>query len=171
MRQRYPDETEETLREKFRIGTAYFAAGDVPRKEFIDALPTINGIVNRVIVTASSNDEALIAAAFLMGEGARIGQVTGDLSDEDVQLIESLDRFEAINVSLGAEDRGFDITGHQYWFKHPWASSDVVLAIRTDLAPAERGLVQGDSPVLWYMPDDYPQRLRESLEYTSFLRD
>jgi hypothetical protein len=159
LRDRYPGESLESLRERFRIGTAYFAAGDVPTDTFLEALPTINGLVDRVVVTASSEDEALITASALMGGGGRIGQEGSDLSDEQIAMVEAQNRLEAISMSIGAESRGFDITGHRYWFNHPWASSDVLLAIRTDLGPAERGLEQGDSPVLWYMPDDYPQRL------------
>ena len=86
-----------------------------------------------------------------------------DLTDEQTSVIVSQERLEVIDVSLGRDDRGFDITGHRYWFNHPWASSDVVLAIRTDLTPAERGLVPGDEPKVWIMPTDYPQRLAESL--------
>ncbi len=69
-----------------------------------------------------------------------------------------------IDVSLGREERGFDITGHRYWFNHPWASSDVLLAIRTDLTPVERGLKPGEMPLVWIMPPDYPQRLAEALQ-------
>ncbi|MEO1130518.1 MAG: alpha/beta hydrolase [Planctomycetota bacterium] len=166
LRDRYPDESEETLRRRFRIGTAYFAAGDVPTKEFLKALPTINNLVDQLVITASSNDEALRAASFFMGNGGRIGQEGNDLTDEEVALIEAQDRLEVVNLSLGSEGRGFDITGHRYWFNHPWASSDVLLAIRSDLRPAQRGLEQGESPVLWSMPQDYPERLREALERT-----
>ncbi len=83
--------------------------------------------------------------------------------------MEAQDRLEVIDVSMGSDTRGFDITGHRYWFNHPWSSSDVLVAIRSDLSPADRGLEQGDSPVLWYMPEDYPGRLRKAIE-TSTLR-
>ena len=78
-------------------------------------------------------------------------------------MIRSQDRLEIVDVSQGREERGFDITGHRYWFNHPWASSDVLLAIRTDLTPIERGLEPGEFPGVWIMPWDYPQRLAESL--------
>lgn len=170
LRQRYPDETEETLRERFRLGTMYFAAGDIPTSEFLEALPTLHGIADRIVVTISSHDEALMTASVVMGEGGRIGQIA-KLPDEEVQMIESFDRLEIIDVSYRSESRGFDITGHRYWFNHPWASSDVLLAIRTDLSPSERGLVQeGDSRVTWFMPDDYPQRLKVALETVELRR-
>ena len=121
-------------------------------------------MVDRVVVTCSSSDEALLTASVVMGQGSRIGQVSALLTDEELKMVESLERLAVIDVSLGRKKRGFDITGHRYWFNHPWASSDVLLAIRTDLDPPQRGLAPDDSPVLWYMPEDYPKRLRESLE-------
>ncbi len=171
LRERYPDESEESLRQRLRIGTTYFAAGDMPRDKFIEALPTIHALADRVVVTASSDDEALKTAKIIMGEDYRIGQVAAPLSDEQVDLLESLDRLEIVNVSLGREDRGFDITGHRYWFNHPWASTDVVLAIRSDFPPEERGLLKSeDSNILWYMPSDYPKRVLESLKAAPDLR-
>lgn len=163
LRDRHPDESVESLRRRYRIGTAYFAAGDVPTNEFLKALPTINALVDRVVVTVTSQDEALATASIVMGGGGRIGQLSQKLTDEQYELILAQDRLEIVDVSQGREERGFDITGHRYWFNHPWASSDVLLAIRTDLTPAERGLEPGEFPGVWIMPSDYPQRLAESL--------
>jgi esterase/lipase superfamily enzyme len=164
LRERHPDESDEALRERLRIGTAYFAAGDIPTLEFIEALPTINALANRVVVTVTSHDEALKTASVVMGGGRRLGQRGQKLTDEQIELIQAQDRLEVIDVSRGREDRGFDITGHRYWFNHPWSSTDVLLAIRTDLTPVERGLEPGEYPLLWIMPSDYPQRLAELLE-------
>jgi len=170
LRERYPEQSEDELRERFRIGTVYYAAGDIPTKEFVEALPTIHGISGRIIVTASDNDKALKGASLFMGGGGRIGQIGQDLSDDQIEMIESLERLEAVNLSYGSGDRGFDITGHRYWFNHPWASSDVLLSIRTDFTPEQRGLKQGTSPVLWYMPEDYVERLKESFKDADFVR-
>lgn len=164
LRERHPDEPLEALRERLRLGTAYFAAGDVPTGEFLEALPVIHELVDRVVVTASSEDDALKSAIRFMGGHGRIGQKGSRLTPEEVAMVEGLARFEGIDVSHRAASRGFDITGHRYWFDHPWASSDVILAIRTDLGPAERGLAQRDSPVVWYVPDDYPERLARAVE-------
>lgn len=163
LRERHPDVPLEELRGRLRIGTAYFAAGDVPTSEFIDALPVIHALSDRAIVTVSSNDEALKSSSRFMGGGGRIGQLSQSLTDEQVAQVEAHDRIEIVNVSLGSEDRGFDITGHRYWFNHPWASSDMILALRTDLAPGDRGLLRGEGRLAWRMPPDYPQRLTEIL--------
>lgn len=170
LRERHPDETEEALRERLRIATAYFAAGDIPGDEFLDALPAIHGITDSVIVTTSDHDEALRTAERVMGQGRRIGQKGHALSPEEREMLNSMERLEIIDLSLGHEDRGFDIVGHRYWFNHPWASTDVLLAIRTDLPPEQRGLVRSAGNVLWSMPADYPDRIRQSLATVDSLR-
>lgn len=155
---------DQDLRERLRIGTVYFAAADVPTTEFLDALPSIDQLANRVVVTLSSKDEALNMGQTFMGGGARIGQRDQNLDEGQIAAIREADRLEVIDVSRGWEGRGFDITGHRYWMDHPWASSDLVLAIRTDFSPEERGLESaGDGGVLWALPADYPERLRKEL--------
>jgi len=170
LRERHPEESEESLRARLRIGKAYFAAGDVPRDQFLEALPAIHGIAHGGIVTNSDADEALITAKRVMGGARRIGHAGHELTPEEYEMVNSMDRLQVVNLSIGRENRGFDISGHRYWFNHPWASSDVILAIRTDLAPEERGLELVEGNFLWAMPADYPERLRESLGALESLR-
>ena len=170
LRERHPDEPLDSLGKRLHIGTVYFAAGDIPTGEFIEVLPTINALANRIVVTMTSDDEALAASRRVMGGGARIGEQTQQLTEKQRETILRKDQLELIDVSRESENRGFDITGHRYWFNHPWASTDVLLAIRTDLEPEERGLQPGDSPIEWYVPADYPQRLDESLDRLAFKR-
>jgi len=159
LRDRHPDEDEEALRSRFRLKTAYFAAGDYPRDRFIEMLPKLSDVAERVVVSVSSRDDALVSAKTFMGGDVRLGQKGGELSEEQIDTLAQLDGLEVIDVSEGSEFRGFDITGHDYWFSHPWASTDVLLTIRSDLTPADRGLEQRDE-IVWYLPEDYPQRLR-----------
>ncbi len=153
------------LRERFRLGTVYYAAADVPEEEFLAALPAINELSSRVVVTVSSNDDALRMASKLMGGGVRIGQRGHNLGEEEIETLLAADRLEVIDVSRDWEGRGFDITGHRYWFDHPWASTDVVLSVRSDFDPQDRGLkpVEAGYSQFWSIPPDYPQRLRDSL--------
>lgn len=160
--ERSPDIGENAdLAEKYRIGTVYFAAADVPGDEFMAALPAMNDLAQRVVVTVSSNDGALRMAETVMGGERRIGQAGKVLSGRELEQVLAMDRLEVIDVSRGWEGRGFDITGHRYWIHHPWASSDLILAVRSDLGPGERGLEATDVPILWTIPSDYPDRLRE----------
>jgi len=151
------------LRERFRIGTVYFAAADVPGEELLEALPAIDDLANRVVVTVSSRDSALEMARTFMRGGTRIGQRNNDLTPEQMETVLAADRLEVVDVSHGREGRGFDITGHRYWFDHPWASTDMILAVRSDLGPDERALGKTDLELLWSLPPDYPDRLRNNL--------
>lgn len=155
--------TPEQLRDRFRLGTLYFAASDVPREDFLDALPDLDAMAHRVVVSTSSNDGALKQARIFMGGGPRIGQLSDGLEPEQQEVLRAAKRLEVIDVSLDSEERGFDITGHRYWFNHPWASTDLLLTVRSDLGPAERGLQATSHPMLWGLPPDYPERLRASM--------
>ena len=171
LRQRYPDLSPEELSARFRIGTFYFAASEIHRKEFIPRIPDLEAVSQRVVVTASSNDAALKHARLFMGGGTRIGQLAGGLSDAEREILMNAERLEVIDLSLGSEERGFDITGHRYWFDHPWASTDLILAIRTDQDPAQRGQAKGPWHILWGLPTDYPDRLRNMAEEDRVFRE
>jgi len=116
----------------------------------------------------SSKDSALTMAGIFMGGGTRIGQRNNELDPEQMETVMAADRLEVIDVSRGREGRGFDITGHRYWFDHPWASTDMILAIRSDLGPDERALGETDFELLWSLPADYPERLRTTLTRKDF---
>jgi len=156
-------ETYPSLRERFRIGTVYLAAADVPGDQFLSALPKLDEVAYRIVVTNSDNDDALLLAKRFMGGDTRIGVVRGELTQEEDTIVRAAEHLEVVNVSLGSDDRGFNITGHRYWFDHPWASSDLILAVRSDFDPEERALEKQAYPVLWSIPADYPERLREAL--------
>jgi len=162
LHEQYPG-SKEDLRDAYRLGTVYFAAADVPLDEFLETLPALNDIATRIVVTVSSNDGALKMAQTFMGGGARIGQRRQDLEQHELDRVLQADRLEVVDVSLGSDSRGFDITGHRYWISHPWASSDVILSIRSDLGPEERALEPTDFKVLWGIPANYPARLGSSL--------
>lgn len=158
LRERHPDLSEDELMARFRLGTVYFAAADVPRKDFLDALPALNAMAERVVVTTSSKDDALLSARLFMGGGPRIGQLTKDIAPGERAIAEAANRLEVVDVSRGTEERGFDITGHRYWFNHPWASTDIILAA-WGLEPEARGLINAGHPRLWGIPADFPDRI------------
>jgi len=70
--------------------------------------------------------------------------------------------FEIIDFSLGKEERGFDITGHHYWHRHPWASSDIIFLLRTNLSGEHRGLTSTGTENIWYLSGEYPETVRDA---------
>lgn len=165
LRQRYPELDSKTLREKFRLGLVIFAAADVPRDDFIERLDDIHDMSERVTVMMSDDDGALRMAKTFMRGGARAGAIDEDNIDADreAEIVAGLERLEIIDVSHFQEERGFDITGHGYWWAHPWASTDVLLHIRTQMSAEERGLAPTGYDRMWGLPADYPERAEKAL--------
>jgi esterase/lipase superfamily enzyme len=161
LRKRHTDLSANEMRARFRLGTVYFAAADVPVGEFVSALPAMNETAERIVVTAVAQDDALRTSQIFMGGDSRVGLLNPGLTEQQRQIVLATDRLEYVDMSRGAAQRGFDISGHRYWFDHPWASTDALLSIRTGLEPRKRGLESTEPPVIWWMPDDYPERLRE----------
>lgn len=152
-------EDPEKARARYRIGSCVFAASDVPEKDFIDRLPAIHGLSERVAVYLSDADGALVWAARLMGGGKRLGLETGALTPEETRMLTGYPRLQLIDCSLEKEKRGFDISGHRYWYQHPWVSSDLMLSLLTTASPTERGLTPGSTRGLYYFAPDYGKRI------------
>jgi esterase/lipase superfamily enzyme len=147
------------MRGRYRIGTTVFAAGDVPEADFIDRLPAIHGLSERVIVYLSDDDGALKWAARLMGGGRRLGLEPAKPDDRELMILRTHPRLEVVDSSFGKNLRGFDISGHRYWYQHPWISSDLMLALRTGATPQQRGLSKAPAPQVFYFAPDYAGRI------------
>jgi len=115
-------------------------------------------------VTVSDADNVLRAAGEFMGGGRRMGSEQAGVEEEKFVQAHHIDNFEIIDFSKGKGKRGFDISGHHYWYRHPWASSDIIFLLRTDLPAPRRGLEPADLNRVWYLTHDYPQRVRQAAE-------
>ncbi len=165
LRRKYTDLSSEQLRKKFRLKLVMFAAADVPLDTFIAGLPSMHDMTDRLSVLQSDDDGTLKFGAKMMKGGQRVGLDLGAISDAEVaRVLDPLPRVEIIDVSAFKEERGFDITGHHYWFENPWISTDVLVNIRLGLAPADRGLTATGRPARWGFKPDYPDRIGEALE-------
>jgi esterase/lipase superfamily enzyme len=147
------------LRKKHRIGTVVFAAADVELDIFLDRAKSISQISDHVIITMSDADNALIAGERFMGGGGRAGQEKSLQAEEDFIREKHLSNIEFIDVSAGKDQRGFDIIGHHYWYRHPWMSSDIILSMRTGLTAGQRGLSPTEMKGVWYFSPDYPGKV------------
>lgn len=163
LRSAYPELDKETLRERFRLGGVVFAAADVPMEAFKQRLPSISALADQVVVTVSGHDPALLAAEKYMGGGLRVGEETAEADEMAFAEASGITNFEVIDLSLNQEGRGFDIIGHHYWYRHPWASSDIVLLLRTNLPPHLRGLSSAELEGVFYMSPDYPEQVRKAI--------
>jgi esterase/lipase superfamily enzyme len=159
---RHPDLNTAQLQARYRIGAVVFAAADVPEEVFEGRLPAISRVAEQVMITVSDQDEALDYAQRLMPGGARIGSSRAEQSLHQFTRRRHLNNVTLLDVSGNSSERGFDIVGHHYWYRHPWVSSDVILLLRTNLPPDQRALSVTEHPAVWYMNTDYPLTVREA---------
>jgi len=152
------------LRKKYRLGTILFAAADVAVENFIDRLPAISQISKEVVVTISDRDPALFTAGILMKGGMRIGFKGAEEREKQFATDQNITNFEIVDVSFSKEIRKIDITGHHYWYRNPWASSDIIILLRTDLTAKNRGLSFAEMENFWYFSNDYPEKVRRAVE-------
>ena len=162
MRRRFVHLDTEQLKKEFRIGAVIFAAADVEIDVFLERLSAANDFADQVVITTSDKDNALQAAQKYMGGPVRAGTTEAERSELNFIGAENLDKVSIIDVSLGQDQRGFDIVGHHYWYRHPWMSSDIIFIMRTDLPPPRRGLQQAENGSIWYLSADYPQQVKEA---------
>jgi esterase/lipase superfamily enzyme len=160
----HADLSVEEMRSTFRIGTVVFAAADVPVDLFLERLPAIADLAEKVVVTVSDADNVLQAASKFMGGGRRIGSELAGMREETFVQAHDITNFELVDLSRGKEKRGFDITGHHYWYRHPWVSSDMIFLLRTDLSADQRGLVPAEEDQVWYLNQEYPDRIRRAAQ-------
>ncbi len=100
-------------------------------------LLTISKLAEQVVITVTDDDNALKTAQLLMRGGVRTGTADAEIIEEAFLLRNDIRNVEIIDVSAGKEERGFDIVGHHYWYRHPWMSSDIIFLMRTDF-PSSR---------------------------------
>ena len=162
MHRTHADLSVQELKKTFKLGTVLFAAADVPLEQFLKRLPAIAEMAQNVVVTVSDEDNVLQAASEFMGGGERIGSKQAESREEDFVMNNTIDNFEIVDLSHGKEKRGFNIIGHHYWYRHPWASSDIIFLLRTDLPARQRGLESSDFEGVWYLSHDYPERVRRA---------
>lgn len=162
LRREYAGARRQELRDRLRLGSVLFAAIDVEVDIFLERLPGISEIAEQVVVTVTDFDNALIAAKRFMGGDTRTGDKDAEAVEESFIIKHNLTNVEIIDVSYGQKVRGFDIKGHHYWYRHPWMSSDIIFLMRTDLPPHRRGLSQTGMESIWYLSEDYPQKIRQA---------
>ena len=164
MRHAFSELDSDALRDKFRIASVVFAAADVTIDVFFDRLPAISEMVDQLVITVTDDDNALKAAERFMGGKIRVGEEDAEIIEEAFIIKNKLFNVEIIDVSYGQKVRGFNISGHHYWYRHPWMSSDIIFLMRTDLPPHRRGLSPTELEGIWYLSPDYPEKIQKAAE-------
>ncbi len=152
------DLTAKQLTDKYKIDRVVLAAPDMDVMEFFNGVfDRFYELANGVAVYASPDDKALRVSSFLFAD-TRLGRSIGQLKPWEEQVLDVADGIEMINVSQ--PERIYRIgTGHSYFHRDPWVSSDIGLFLY-ELDTEQRGLVKDEGDVFWKFPKDYRERLR-----------
>ena len=157
-------QSREEIQASHRLGDVLFVGSDVDREllglYFEDGLVKVQ---DRLTIYLSGTDKALGLSRWALGGRSRTGERwAGEISDPAKEFLDNNEALSIVDVTDAEEsDTG---NGHAYFRKSPWASSDVLMTLSTDLDPAERGLVKDEDSSIWTFPPDYVKRLRMALE-------
>jgi esterase/lipase superfamily enzyme len=146
------------------LGEVYYAAPDVDLKKFEQQLPAYNKFARNVTLALNINDFVVRMAQQHHGVSRAGLPDPTELSAEETQMIVTASRNDAFNLidASSADMPSFGARSHDFWYSHPWVSSDVLVQLLYHVGPAERGLlpfVTEEGSIIWYYPPDYPKRI------------
>ncbi|MCP4691967.1 MAG: alpha/beta hydrolase, partial [Desulfobacterales bacterium] len=151
-----------------RLGEIYFAAADVGLDVFVEHLQAYLPLAERVTLTINMRDTVLDLAE-QHHRVSRAGRPKGkDLGPEARQWIREASNtpgFEIIGVDSETVS-GLPSGSHDFWYAHPWVSSDMMLQFLFSPGPGERGLEENrneNGVRYWTFPPDYPSRIIDIL--------
>jgi len=156
--------TEQGMRKDLRLGEVYFAAGDIGVDTFVKHLQSYIDMPRNTTVAINLSDSVLAISA-RRNEVSRAGSPnTGDLSQEKNRWVQDASMASGLTViKVDAETvSGMGSRSHDFWYTHPWVSSDILTQLLFHKTPRERGLVetvQNNNLRYWTFPPDYPERI------------
>jgi esterase/lipase superfamily enzyme len=151
-------------RRQLRLGEVYFAGADVGVDTFVEHLQTYLDIPRSVTLTINLKDAVLAMAEWHHGV-SRAGRPNAeDLSLGAVQWTRRASVESGFGVVAVDEKTviGLPSRAHNFWYGHPWISSDVLVQFIFHAAPLKRGLVENYNEHglrYWTFPPDYPDRI------------
>ncbi len=162
LHQRHPDLSPDEIGRFCRLGDIVFCASDESFGDFLTKMKTCHGMLQSITYTVSDGDILLELSSLIHDDAQRVGEADSDDTSALATAIQAMNNITVLDVSYQKEQRGFDITGHRYWFRNPWVSSDIILDLLTDWPANRRGLDPTSHPQVWGMTDRYPGRVQQA---------
>jgi esterase/lipase superfamily enzyme len=114
-------------------------------------------VPQRLVTYVSERDEAITVAARLFRSRTRVGQMRpADVSPDGRRRMVAFNRQSQV---IDADVTGFTKFGHDYYYRHPAVSSDLILLLTGHLDPGtEHGRpLRSIEGGFWQIDNDYPQ--------------
>jgi esterase/lipase superfamily enzyme len=155
------DEGTAEVQRRYRIGHLMLVAPDMDLGQFENCIhDEILGVPQKMTIYMSTRDKALSFSAWIFGF-ARLGEALTELTATNLEFLRHHPGVEIVDVKAAEKHHGSWL-GHSYFHQDPWVSSDVIMSLRYDAPPDQRGLVHPAGTPVWGFPADYPQRARSA---------
>jgi esterase/lipase superfamily enzyme len=151
-------------RRQLRLGEVYFAGADIGIDIFVEHLQTYLDIPRSVTLTINLKDTVLAMAEWHHGVSRAGRPKAKDLSPEAAQWGRNASVHSGLDI-IGVDEKtviGLSSGAHDFWYGHPWISSDVLVQFLFHADPLKRGLVENYNEHglrYWAFPPDYPDRI------------
>lgn len=147
---------------RWRIGSVVLVSPDVSvdvaRARLLNE--DTDGMYRQANIYTSERDRALRWASWVLYRTPRLGALSEeDLKAADRRVLRGAQKIAIIDVD--SKPYG-GIVHHSHHRFSPEVASDIIMSLRSDLAPAERGLSRGEGDVLWRFPEDYESRATQA---------
>ncbi len=151
-------------RKELRLGKIYYAAADIGFATFVRHLQRYFDMPRSTTLAINMSDSVLALSARRNRESRAGSPDTGDLSPADEQWVRDASEAPGLSIlSVSAETvSGLSSRSHDFWYSHPWVSSDVLTQFIFHKSPHQRGLVEttmDESLHYWVFPPDYPEQI------------
>ena len=165
LRERHAGKSTAELRHRFRLGNAYFASPDISsRLFFTEYLPAFSEFVERTTFTLNRKDGFLKAAQWFLDKPRAGRALRDDTSKEELAWLQAAHRNPSIDVldlAFSRRERAVNFRAHGTWYLNPWVSSDLAILLNHGFPARSRGLEEKRDGTGWFLPADYPDRLRK----------
>jgi len=153
----------EELHRRVKLGNVILVGSDIDRSVLMGYLLDGALRVPSAVTIYESSDDSALGLSKRVFQRNRVGQVVaGELDKPGVRdFFERHPELRIIDVTDA--EAGTAGSGHGYFRESPWVSSDLLMTLLYDRAPADRGLVRKPNSPIWTFPADYIDRLRRVL--------
>jgi esterase/lipase superfamily enzyme len=151
-------------RRKLRLGEVYFAGADIGIDTFLEDLQSYIDIPRSVTLTINLKDTVLAMAEWHHGVSRAGRPKAEDLIPGAAEWGRNASVESGLDI-IGVDEKtviGLSSGAHDFWYGHPWISSDVLVQFLFHADPLKRGLVENYNEHglrYWTFPPNYPDRI------------